>query len=244
MQHRLSSTFRISSWPRPICGRPPPCKGFSQTFDQIACVHMSGLLVRSHMNAGQDGFRDPGSKQQCDQREGHWVYRSVPRRGSIDRTICSFLASSGIGSARLHSSCSPCLANLWAVPAEEGGHGFRRMGLACRYRLPPDGRRLHRPRDEHRMALRNGSQWKPTQAWSGGRAETVVAVIGPGGGARDVVTTSGQSGAGRSLYTTRCPPGRRAWISRYNSPLSSSSSKRYARSCWPAPPRPISTTCA
>jgi hypothetical protein len=35
-------------------------------FDQIACVHMSGLLVRSHMNADQDGFRDTGSKQQSD----------------------------------------------------------------------------------------------------------------------------------------------------------------------------------
>jgi hypothetical protein len=30
-------------------------------FDQIACVHMFGLLLRSHMNAGQDGFRDASS---------------------------------------------------------------------------------------------------------------------------------------------------------------------------------------
>jgi hypothetical protein len=35
-------------------------------FDQIACVHMSGLFVRSHMNAGQDGFRDKSSKQNGD----------------------------------------------------------------------------------------------------------------------------------------------------------------------------------
>jgi hypothetical protein len=34
--------------------------------NQIACVHMSGLSVRSHMNAGQDGFRDKGSKQHYD----------------------------------------------------------------------------------------------------------------------------------------------------------------------------------
>ena len=60
-----------------------------QCFDQIACVHMYGLLVRSHMNAGQDGFRDKSSKQQCDLLEGHWVCRSVPCRGSIDHTICS-----------------------------------------------------------------------------------------------------------------------------------------------------------
>ena len=67
----------------------PSSQDVLQCFDQIACVHMSGLFVRSHMNAGQDGFRDKGSKQQSDQIEGHWVYRSVPRRGSIDHTICS-----------------------------------------------------------------------------------------------------------------------------------------------------------
>jgi hypothetical protein len=45
--------------------------------------------VRSHMNAGQDGFRDKGSKQHGDLIEGHWSSRSIPCRGSIDRTICS-----------------------------------------------------------------------------------------------------------------------------------------------------------
>jgi hypothetical protein len=42
-----------------------------QCFDRIACVHMSGLLVRSHMSAGQDGFRDGGSRQNRDLVEGH-----------------------------------------------------------------------------------------------------------------------------------------------------------------------------
>ena len=36
-------------------------QAFSANVDQIACAHMSGLLSRSHMNAGQDGFRDPSS---------------------------------------------------------------------------------------------------------------------------------------------------------------------------------------
>jgi hypothetical protein len=44
----------------------PSSQGVSQCFDQIACVHMFGLLVRSHMNAGQDGFRDESSKQKND----------------------------------------------------------------------------------------------------------------------------------------------------------------------------------
>jgi hypothetical protein len=57
--------------------------------DQIACVHMSGLFARSHMNAGQDGFRDKSSKQKSDLVEGHWKMRDSSRRGSIDHTIYS-----------------------------------------------------------------------------------------------------------------------------------------------------------
>jgi hypothetical protein len=67
----------------------PSSQGVLQCFDQIACVHMSGLLVRSHVNAGQDGFRDESSKQIGDLIEGHWGMRSFSRRGSIDHTICS-----------------------------------------------------------------------------------------------------------------------------------------------------------
>jgi hypothetical protein len=72
-----------------------------QAFDQIACVHMSGLLARSHMNAGQDGFRDRGSKQSSDQ-ERATGFSGVSR--VVDRLITPsalHLASSGIGSARL-----------------------------------------------------------------------------------------------------------------------------------------------
>ena len=68
----------------------PSLQGALQCFDPIACVHMSGLLVRPHMNAGQDGVRDKSSKQQDGLMEGHWVYRSVSSRGSIDHAICSF----------------------------------------------------------------------------------------------------------------------------------------------------------
>jgi transposase len=41
-------------------------QGVLQCFDQIACVHMSGLLSRSRVNAGQDGLRDANSKHDCD----------------------------------------------------------------------------------------------------------------------------------------------------------------------------------
>jgi hypothetical protein len=34
-----------------------------QFCEQIACFHMSDLFVRSHMSAGQDGFRDKNAKQ-------------------------------------------------------------------------------------------------------------------------------------------------------------------------------------
>ena len=57
------------------CQRPDPCgradgpllaRLFVQRSDQIACVHMFGLFSRSHMNAGQDGFRDASSKHPSD----------------------------------------------------------------------------------------------------------------------------------------------------------------------------------
>jgi hypothetical protein len=67
----------------------PISQDLLQCFDQIACFHMSGLFVRSHMNAGQDGFRDESSKQMSDLIEGHWEMRNLSRHGSIDHTICS-----------------------------------------------------------------------------------------------------------------------------------------------------------
>jgi hydantoinase/oxoprolinase-like protein len=69
----------------------PSSQGDLQCFDQIACVHMSGLLVRSHMNAGQDGFRDESSIQKDGLVEGHWKIRNSSRRGSTDHTICFVL---------------------------------------------------------------------------------------------------------------------------------------------------------
>ena len=67
----------------------PSLQGVLQRFDQIACVHMSGLFARSHMNAGQDGLRDESSKQMGDLIEGHRGMRNLSHRGSIDHTICS-----------------------------------------------------------------------------------------------------------------------------------------------------------
>jgi hypothetical protein len=80
----------------------PSSQGLLQRFDQIACVHMSGLLMRSHMNAGQDGFRDTNSKQFRDPIEGAMGVSGLSR--VVDRSItpsAPYLASSGIGSARL-----------------------------------------------------------------------------------------------------------------------------------------------
>lgn len=41
----------------------PFSQDIGSNHDQIACVHMSGLLMQSHMTAGQDGFRDVSSEQ-------------------------------------------------------------------------------------------------------------------------------------------------------------------------------------
>jgi hypothetical protein len=66
--------------------------------DRIACIHMSGLLIRS-VTAGQDGFRDASSKQPSDLLFGQWVPRILSHLGSIDPTIYSS-CSSGLGKVR------------------------------------------------------------------------------------------------------------------------------------------------
>ncbi len=106
---------------RCICGRPPPCKDFFAWFDQIACAHMSGLYVRLHVSAGQDGFRNKSSKQTGGLIECHCTERSISCRGSTDHTIC----------------LSPC--KFWHRPpsAQHGYNYFApRIWLIFRLRLP------------------------------------------------------------------------------------------------------------
>jgi len=55
-RHRRRSRRLGRVLTRPICGRPPACKSFGSSADQIACDHMSGLLSRSHMTAAKMGF--------------------------------------------------------------------------------------------------------------------------------------------------------------------------------------------
>ena len=90
----------------------PSLQGVLQCFDQIACVHMSGLFVRSHMNAGQDGFRDNSSKQNGDLIEGHWKMRNFSRRGSTDHTICLLSCKFRPQLSTVAVELLPCLADL------------------------------------------------------------------------------------------------------------------------------------
>jgi hypothetical protein len=139
----------------PICGRPPPRKVFCSVLIRSLRPYVRPVDALA-LNAGQDGFRDEGSKQSCDPIEGHGGARSVPRRGSIDHTICS---------------------------------------LSCKF-------------------------------WH--RLSTVAVLVAP------------------RVWLISRPrlPWQRPRISRCKFPQSASSSRRYARSCWPAPRRPISATCA
>ena len=68
----------------------PGLQEVSSVAGRIACDHMSGLLTRSQMTAGQDGVRDASSKQSSgfERATGsHGVSRVL---GSIDHAICSF----------------------------------------------------------------------------------------------------------------------------------------------------------
>src|SRR5271154_4569321 len=81
-------SFPYVSWPanagHPYVDGPLSCKSRDRGSDRIACAHMCGLFVRSHMTAGQDGFRDASSKQ-LNGIEYRWVARSVSRL-RIDRS--------------------------------------------------------------------------------------------------------------------------------------------------------------
>ena len=102
----------MPDWERIHMWTAPSLQDVGQCFDQIACVHMSGLLMRPHMGAGQDGFRDRDSKQLSDQQAAIGpvgVFRVVDQ--SITPSA-HYFASSGIGSARLQFCCSPCLADF------------------------------------------------------------------------------------------------------------------------------------
>ena len=105
--------------PLAICGRPPSRKRIWAWFDRIACGHMSGLLVRSHMTVGQDGFRDTRSKQDGDLVKAIGHARSLSLSW-IDRSH-----------HLLVSLQDPALS-----PAREQCRAAPRVGLISRRRTP------------------------------------------------------------------------------------------------------------
>src|SRR5229473_8106323 len=111
----------------------PFSQGVLQCFDQIACVHMSGLLVRSHRNAGHDGFRDKSSKQMSDLIEGHWGIRSVSCRGSIDRTICSLSCKFWHRLSTVAVELLPVFCRSLDSTRRDGGRGFYDESLTCKH---------------------------------------------------------------------------------------------------------------
>ena len=90
----------------------PSLQGFLQRFDQIACVHMSGLSVRSHMNAGQDGFRDKGSKQHYDLRKRPLGLSECPVSW-IDRSHHLLIILQVLASAQ--HGCSSVAPRVWPI---------------------------------------------------------------------------------------------------------------------------------
>ena len=66
------------------CVDGPPPRGVVRRFDRIACVQMSGLWPRSHMNAGQDGSRDRGSRQHRGRNVGPLAQSECPAWGRRD----------------------------------------------------------------------------------------------------------------------------------------------------------------
>jgi hypothetical protein len=118
------------------------------------------MCVAAHSPATRAGSvqqRDGGPKQKRDLEEGGAImeFGVSPRGGSIDHTICSYLAKTGIGSARLQFDCSPCLANLWAAPAKQ--RRISRFSFPCEHHLPGDAGGLVGQRKAASLRLRSAT---------------------------------------------------------------------------------------
>jgi hypothetical protein len=70
----------------PYVDGPPPRKVFAVVLIRSPAPISVGALAHERWPMW---FCDESSKQSCDPIEGHGGARSVPRRGSIDHTICS-----------------------------------------------------------------------------------------------------------------------------------------------------------
>ena len=132
--------------PRSLCDVPyvdgPLLARRLQCFDQIACVHMSGLFVRSHMNAGQDGFRDESSKQMGDLIEGHWNVRNFSRRGAIDQTICSSSCKFWHQLSTVAVELLPVSGGSLGCACQCGGRSFCGVVFPRNHQFPGDARHL------------------------------------------------------------------------------------------------------
>ena len=82
------------------------------------------------MSAGQDGFRDKGCKQHGGLMQGHWGFRSVPRLGSIDHTICC-------SSCKVWHQLSTVAVQVLSVPGRSLGRTGRGGGRGCCGVAPP-----------------------------------------------------------------------------------------------------------
>jgi hypothetical protein len=102
--------FQIDLVQMPYVNGPLLARRFGYDFDQIG-VHMSGFLLRSHMNASQDVFRDSSPKQ-VDGLDRP-VASSACLASWIDRSHHLLITLQVLASARYGgSSLLPCLADL------------------------------------------------------------------------------------------------------------------------------------
>jgi len=80
--------------------------------------------MRSHMSAGQDGFRDESSKQLDDLIDGHWNVRSFSHRGLIDHTICLLPCKFGHQLSTVAVQVLPVSGRSYATFATTAGAEF------------------------------------------------------------------------------------------------------------------------
>jgi hypothetical protein len=154
MRLTISATSRNRVWvagarrrPRPICGRPPPRKVFCSVLIRSLRPYVRPVDALAHERWPRWFPRQGFQTTVRPQRGGHWVYRSVPCRGSIDHTICS-------SSCKFWHRLSPVAVKSLPVSGQSlcGDCGLGAVGFPGHHHLPGDTRGL--------VGQRNGGQFR------------------------------------------------------------------------------------
>jgi hypothetical protein len=136
-----------------ICGRPPPRKVFCSVLIRSLRPYVRPVDALAHERWPRWFPRQQVPNNGATYKEGHWIHRSVPRRGSIDHTICSLSCKFWHRLSTVAVQVLPVFGQpLCCAGRHGGGRRICRVGLSCNHHLPGDAC--------HLVGQRHGGQFR------------------------------------------------------------------------------------